>query len=386
MCEENEFDIAPLTFSGNYVFLKVLKAIVKVTGLSVHEELDIRRTWDRCLWSVTDFTGPDKEVNYFEVNRDEHSGWVQFQEDLVVVLTKIAIESCRGEYFMFHAAGIAHTSTGNSVALVAPSGTGKTTAARILCSKFGLISDETVATLPDGTLLPYPKPLSILNSTGMRPKDQFSPTELELLPAPEFTSLGKIFILDRDRTGILEDAVTEKLSLIASLERIAPESSSLGIMERGLSSLCELIESVGGIHLLRYSEAEQLVPFISAVLETLDRPENRSLPGQRTWDLVATFVAEENAPMPGMYRRVVVEDAIILDEKLVLLADEQLTILGGLGPVLWDLLAEWKTTEDLILGLTREFGPHPEARSIVADTLSDFSRRGLIEMSSSKLE
>ena len=56
-----------------------------------------------------------------------------------------------------HAAGLADRD-GRALALVAASGTGKTTAARTLGGTLGYLSDETVSSAADSTSFPTPSP------------------------------------------------------------------------------------------------------------------------------------------------------------------------------------------------------------------------------------
>ena len=75
------------------------------------------------------------------------------------------------------------------LALVGPSGTGKTTATRLLATRLGYVSDETVSIDPDGTVAPHPKPLSVVArpTAGRGDKQQLSPDDLGLAARPPTT-------------------------------------------------------------------------------------------------------------------------------------------------------------------------------------------------------
>src|SRR5690242_4779685 len=98
---------------------------------------------------------------------------------------------------MLHAAGLA-SDDGGTVALVAGSGTGKTTAGRLLGRSLGYVSDETIAVEHDLTVRPYAKPLSIVTDpTVPTGKHEESPDDLGLRPAAPVLRLAAVAVLER---------------------------------------------------------------------------------------------------------------------------------------------------------------------------------------------
>src|SRR5215207_3950639 len=75
-------------------------------------------------------------------------------------ITTGAINALRGEALMLHASAVA-LDDGRVVGFVGPSGRGKTTAAEVLGRAYGYVTDETLAVRVDGSVVAYPKPLSI---------------------------------------------------------------------------------------------------------------------------------------------------------------------------------------------------------------------------------
>ncbi len=75
-----------------------------------------------------------------------------------------AISGLRGEALMLHASAVA-LDDGRVIGFVGPSGRGKTTASQALGRTYGYVTDETLAIRADGSVVAYPKPLSI----GTRP-------------------------------------------------------------------------------------------------------------------------------------------------------------------------------------------------------------------------
>src|SRR5690242_6668193 len=66
-------------------------------------------------------------------------------------LTLAVVERQAGRLWMLHAAALADPASGATVVLVAPSGTGKSTAARTLGRRWGYVTDETAGLAADGS-------------------------------------------------------------------------------------------------------------------------------------------------------------------------------------------------------------------------------------------
>lgn len=182
-------------------------------------------------------------------------------DTLAWAITHRAISRQAGRLWMLHAACLAGPD-GGAIALVAPSGTGKSTAALALGRTFGYVSDETTAVDEDGTIWPHPKPVSVVD-TRSRWKRQLAPSAIGLLPAPPAPHLTSVVLLDRrgDRRPALR-----RLSTAEAITRLAEHSSFLTRMNRPLSTLAGHIDRVGGVIEIRYAEASGLVPIVSGAL------------------------------------------------------------------------------------------------------------------------
>jgi hypothetical protein len=189
-------------------------------------------------------------------------------EELLHVLspavTQRAIAANRGELVMLHAAALADPGTGATAVLVAPSGTGKTTASRALGQRFAYLSDETAAITRDGRVLPYRKPLSVIEDGPF--KAQYSPSRLGLLTTDRPCHLAALLVIERDTAHVGAPAV-ERMDDVDAIAALAPQSSYLPSMERPLHRLAEVIEMAGGAHHVTYVEAATL----QAVVEDLLR-------------------------------------------------------------------------------------------------------------------
>ena len=126
---------------------------------------------------------------------------------------------------MLHAVGVAG-GTGDVVALVGKSGTGKTTAATHLGRRLGYVTDETVVIEDDFSVSPYPKPLSIITDPQQsHAKIEHSPNELDLLVPPEGLRLGAVVVLVRDPDEA--DPRIEAIELVEAALAVLPETSAL---------------------------------------------------------------------------------------------------------------------------------------------------------------
>ncbi|MBT2596599.1 hypothetical protein J7I92_15365 [Arthrobacter sp. ISL-72] len=254
----------------------------------------------------------------------------ELAENLTSRLTVAAILENAGELMMLHACGVASRETGAVAALVAKSGTGKTTAASVLAQTYGYVSDETVAIGPDGSVVPYPKPLSVNQEPG-EPKRQVGPDELGLQPAPPKPFLQSIVLLDRVEADYPAAPVLRQLPLADALLALIPDSSSQAEVDEPLQSLCRLIDFVGGVWQVTYSEAADL----PEALEPLFRKRRRSRP---RW--AAPEMETQAGPIPnGWLRRVQPKDAVIVDGDLLVMLDTEIVRLSGIGPALWEAAA-----------------------------------------------
>ncbi|MBT2538252.1 ATP-binding protein [Arthrobacter sp. ISL-69] len=264
----------------------------------------------------------------------------ELAENVTSRVTVAAILENAGELMMLHACAVASPVTGAVVALVAKSGTGKTTAASVLAGTYGYVSDETVAIGPDGSVVPYPKPLSVKQGPG-EPKHQVGPDELGLQPAPAKPFIQSIVLLDRvdaapraDLSADQQDRpapVLRQLPLAEALLALVPDSSSQGEIDEPLQSLCRLIDRVGGVWQVTYSEAADL----PEALEPLFRKRRRSKPA---WEARAAEAVSGDIP-EGWIRRVDPQDAVAVGDDLLVMLDAEIVRLSGIGRAIWEATA-----------------------------------------------
>lgn len=283
----------------------------------------------------------------------------QLEESLTSVLTLEAIGERRADLLMLHACGIA-AEDGRVLAFVAASGTGKTTASRVLGARFGYVTDETVAVTPAGGVLPYPKPLSVKPATGSAPKAQLSPVALGLRPVPAAPLvLAGVVLLDR-RDGVGEPRL-EEVDPVEAIDELVPQTSYLSARPRGISGLVRTLVSVGGAKRLVYSEAEGVLDLVDGLLTA------PSAPAPTIWqDVVALPIAAE-CPVSGSLRRAEVDDAILLPGGEVLVFRENTVIrLAGIGPAIWRSTGAGTELPALVAAVLAELGGPPEGMDAAA--------------------
>ena len=255
----------------------------------------------------------------------------ELAENLTSKLTIDAILANAGVLTMLHACGVADPESGAVMALVAKSGTGKTTAASVLARTYGYVTDETVAIAWDGSVIPYPKPLSVKQEAGT-PKRQASPDEFGLQPAPALPYIQSIVLLKRIDGARHAAPALERVPLADAVLALIPESSSQAEAVDPLQSLCRLIESVGGVWQVTYSEAADL----PSALEHLFRLQQVT---QAEWEPAAAKSVQQPQIPTGCIRRTTPKDAVSIAGELLIMLDNQVVRLTGIGSAVWEACA-----------------------------------------------
>jgi len=235
----------------------VIEVEITGSGAAVAQEA-VRSAWS---WCVNDLGLPAtvRVQATYELSEPLDG----FMERFTQQINYAAIESQSGQLLMLHACTLA-SGDGRVVALIAPSGTGKTTAALALGSKFAYLSDETAGVLPDLSVVAYPKPLSVIETAG-EPKRQVSPAELfgEAPSGPY--QLGSLLYLSRHASG---PASIEEVPLLESLALLAPQTSFLSRLSKPLHHLAEAVTACGGLRIVHYSDAADLAAIVTEELKS----------------------------------------------------------------------------------------------------------------------
>lgn len=349
------------------VRVRALETVLRLESEDPETAAALRAQWSRCLVSDDE---ADTEI-VIRVSGTAGPAPELFGYPLTSQVTAHAIEVLAGRTLMFHAAGLSDDS-GRVVALVAPSGSGKTTAARALASDgWGYVTDETVAVDDERRVLAYPKPLSVVIDRD-RPahKTQHSPDELGLGSCPGELTLVRIAILDR----VLDVPSPPSFAWIPMLDGILeliPQISALPSLDRPLQSLCQLLESCG-LARLTYSDAKVTGPVLHGLI---DAP----LPKLDWAPLPVTVLP---ADVDAHYSQAAVRDAVRIDDEALLMVDRTPVRLSGLGLTLWEGCAAGASRDQLWQDAIAVHGPHPRAAELVSTILTEMADAGVLRTGS----
>lgn len=354
-----------LLSAGDLLCIDVLGTQFAVRwGRAVTEEQQesMRTAWKRCAGSAAPMIPPfpkeptgslpfSASVAYLSKAYDggtfplQAASFEALAESLTSRLTATAIRENAGELMMLHACGVASPATGAVVAMVAASATDNTYAASVLAGTYGYITDQTVAIQPDGSVFPYPKPLSVDQEPGTS-KRQVGPDQLRLQLAPPKPFLQAIVLLDRvdaEQTGDAGQGrpapVLRQMPLADALLALIPASPSQAEIDEPLQSLCRLIDFVGGVWQVTYTEAADL----PRVLEPIFRKRRRLRP---RW-AVAGLEADAGSIPDGWFRRVTPKDAVTVDGDVLLMPDTDVVRLSGIAAAIWEVTASALPPDEL---------------------------------------
>lgn len=348
----------------------------------------------RAAWSdaLTDADGPLYSVVRVREGGDDDAALALLSSD--VTLAALALR--RGDaLWMMHAAGLADAD-GRVAVLSAPSGTGKTTAARRLARRYAYVSDETVGVATDGTVVAYRKPLSVIEAAAPH-KVQVAPSSLHPgVPLSGAPRVAAVVVLDRRADGP-DSPEVERLDLAQALELLAPQTSYLSDAPRPLHLIRDVLDRVGGAVRVRYREAETLDAVVAALLaeaptgsRSRDDADAASEPMPEPEPAAEPMSEPEPAPgpvaggAPGALVRTAVVDALDLgDGRLALLRrtddGSSVHVLDGIGPAVWRA-ADRRPLDDITAEVVRVHG-RPEgadAGALVAAAAETLRADGLL--------
>ena len=226
--------------------------------------------WSRAVVDGDDSDPPVVRVAVTPgVTEDDHAR----DYALTTQLTMAALLATMGERINLHAGGLGDE-RGRVLALVGASGSGKTTATRLLAQRLAYLSDETVSIGRDRQVSAHPKPLSVIvDPDNPFHKEQLSPDDLGLLPTPSTGTLERLVMLHRGsgRRGLV------RLDTVTAMRELIAQSSSLREVPNPLETLLQLVRDCGGAWALEYDEIgdhlDELVRLLADAQPPPDDPE-----------------------------------------------------------------------------------------------------------------
>lgn len=286
-------------------------------------------------------------------------------------VTLAALSRHRGQHILLHAGAIARPD-GAVVAIIGPSGRGKTTTVRNLARHFGYVSDESVAITSSNEVLPYRKPLSVITD-GHADKLQIAPSKLGLQPLPdEALRCVGLVLLDRRNDEGAESKV-EAASLAQALVELVPQTSYLADLPAPLQRIAALATATGGVRRLTVGAQERIVEVADELFGNgvsaswVCEPWQAVMPGSfararvdglhggdlhspgkageahvndETYEAGKIAGANEPRDIPYAPADTVLDAIECADGTVVFTSDRQLRLLTGPGPIVWRGLCE----------------------------------------------
>ncbi len=277
---------------------------------------------------------------YGDLERLRYTEKELFHESLVTQITVMMIQALIGKRQMFHAAALGNSDNQRAVALIAESGTGKTTASHFLGERFTYLTDETVIVDESRTVTPYLKPLSVI-ADPKHPKQQISPEKMGLnVPADgaDF-KLTAMVILTRDKSEGYTAPVLKKVHLADALLKISAQTSGLGSTDRGVEKLINLIVACGGVLRLEYSEISESLPLL---VKLLNEPTPTA-----AHEPIDIAYADNTKPAHGELARAVGTSGYRIDDRMLLMQETQLSEVSFFAGDIWFQLDQPRTPRQL---------------------------------------
>lgn len=336
--------------------LTVLGVDVQVRCGSVAAREQVRAAWSRCS-RMPRATRPTSMEWSLSAADSELPLTPELLTRLVFRLTDGAISRLAGDALMLHAAAVT-TADGEVIALVAPSGVGKTTLANSLCQMsgghspaLGYVTDETVAVLPGDRVPPFPKPLSVV-IPGREAKSHYSPDELSLATCPADLRLSRIVLLQRDPAHV-GPPVIEAVDPVTAMLELIGQTSAFTQLAHPLGVLADVVSRARPVRLI-YREADSTRDLLPTLVT--DQPDQARL----LWQ--ALPISIDRAPK--------VRDAIgVADEALLMIEDTPVR-LSALGRLVWCLSLEGRSPSEITEAARRRFGSHPQSDLLTVQTMT----------------
>ncbi|SEB68432.1 hypothetical protein SAMN04489844_0840 [Nocardioides exalbidus] len=318
----------------------------------------LRRQWSRALTDQPAVTS----IEASEIASDDE---VAHDYAVTTRVTLAALDATAGRRINLHAGAVADDE-GRTLTVIGPSGSGKTTAIRLLAARLGYLSDETTSIDDRLGVHAHPKPLSVITDPLVPlHKESLSPDDLGLVLPPDEAWLHRIVLLHR---GTDDDGLVP-LDQAHAIAEIVEQTSSLARLDHPILRLADTIDACGGVWGLSYTEFES---WIDDLVDLLD------LEGQPPPARLHHPSAEVGEPVVGAWTRAAWRDAVEYDDELVLMVDDRVHVLAGLGVVVWLALASPQSVDDLVAEAEALWGAHPEAPALVADALAVMAEAGMV--------
>lgn len=375
--------------------------ILDLSALDPKERAAMTRRWSRAIALADEPTSPVIDGTEVSIRPRTSGGGEDSTEadvvtqtltglpyDLSRAITLRSISRLTGKALKLHAAALTDDRD-RAIVLVAPSGTGKSTASAALGRDLGYVTDESVVIMQDRRIAPYPKPPSlIVDPQNPTHKEEVSPDDHGLGPTPPAPVVHGLLTLTRDEAA--STPWIEPVDLIDHLLTILPETSSIAALPGGLARLAEVVSLGGGPARLVYAEIADCADLVRRHLDDSPAPPPWSHhppgPGQtwRSGDGEGSEPTDEAGETPSpagpsaRYERAPWTDAIEYEGDFLILQGPVPVHVRGVGASLWRACATAKTQDDLVAATIADLGEHPRAAELVGEALAELTKAGLL--------
>ncbi|MCT1368199.1 hypothetical protein M4D50_09315 [Rothia sp. p3-SID1597] len=377
--------------------MRAMGAVVDIVareGISTRFLAALEDSWADCIPSPaasTDSAESSADVRIYVVPQDAsiqeepedgavlrvgpESEWPFAAQDFTSLVTIELIKKFIVKLHLFHAAALMRPETGETLALIGPSGRGKTTASRALASSgWTYLSDETCAIDPETLVVkPYPKPLSVIEHQGS-PKAQLAASSLGLRTPTDADSpvptLSRLIILDRLEGEGDEPVGLFPVTLLQGLQCLAEQSSGLAQTPHALRELARLVDRVGGISKVRYRDSSELPDLLASVSNTIPEPHDETweyFASQGSRDAETHVLSQDVRPASTQsladdcrISRSPQASGLLTNEGLLIMHADRTVLYTPLGADLWLLTEGGATVGELRSRLEQIYGPPPE--------------------------
>lgn len=351
--------------------LRVLDTHVHLRLRADSQVAQVLQDWSRCLVAVGQ---PDNADDGTLVVDSELPLTQEMRHRLVANLTERGIEDLTGRALMLHAAGVA-AADGRVLALVAESGTGKTTAAHHLCrGSFGYVTDETVAVTLEGNVFPFAKPLSLVTDP-QRPqsKEHQGPDALGLKPAPGTPlTLAGIVLLDRSSDHVGPPKL-EDVPLLDAMMELIGHTSAFTRLDQPLEQTARIISRCGPVRRLTYRDITDCDDLLEELVGATPGPIDEWLP------MSVAVAPSGDGTVEGSLAARVPDDFIQVRDVALALVGQVPVLLGALGLTMWRAALGGTTQDDLHTVVVTKHGSHPTSELLIQGAIEELIAVGLLQ-------
>lgn len=359
-------------------------------GVLPHTLPRLEAQWSRCL-AATSTVGAGAVAD--EVIDLGRSDFDNYDYAAATQITLSAVGLLGSSRLNLHAAGLG-AADGRVLTLVAPSGTGKTTACERLARDLAYVTDECVSVGPDEyDVLPFPKPLSIRRAGTDAPerdagdaKIVVGPDQLGLARPTSPLRVGPLVFLDRQ--PVVDEPRLVEVDWTTTLLDLIPQTSALPRLREPLRVLVDYVRRAGGARRLIYSEFDSAAHLLHALLadgaqtHTLADAPVTHLPHWGNVPDPTEGLSDGRRPAMGSgltVQRSAWTDAVRIGDDVLVLVGTQPVLLSGVGAALWTAIGPGgATAASLVASTVDALGEHPDAQDLVAATIDTLCLAGVL--------